>query len=337
MSPNTPTRNTLRSGAPRARVALVSVLAALIGCTCAVSAGAAQAPAPRAATATPPAQTGAETLLGGGRFADAETHLAALVAREPANGVAWLQLGLAHRAQSEYAHAVRAFDRALQLLPPSTALENNRGVALFELHDLPRARAAFQRAVLLDAAGPRAHFFLARIADLEGDSAAAEREFVLATRADAQPAEPLAFFHYGLHLARDQRFSEAQRAFERALELDPGLGAAHLNLALALRRLGKPEEAQRHAARFRELTEPVIEGTRSRMRVADWVRAANLDIEAGRLDSALGLLVRARTEAPDVAPIHQLLARVYALQGRGEDSRRAAELAKRLGESAARK
>lgn len=316
-------------------MALVSVFAALCVCTCSVAAGAAQAAAPRPGAA--PAQTGAEPLLGNGRFADAETHLAALVSRDPANGVAWAQLGLAHHAQSEYAPAVTAFGRALQLLPPSTALENNYGVALFELHDLVRARAAFQRSLALDATGPRAHYFLARIADLEGDAAAAEREFVLATRADAKPAEPLAFFHYGLHLSRDQRFAEAQRAFERALELDPGLGAAHLNLALALRRLGKPDEAQRHAARFRELTEPVIADTRLRMRVADWVRAANLEIEAGRLDSALGLLVRARTEAPDVAPIHQLLARVYALQGRSEDSRRAAELAKRLGESATRK
>lgn len=293
-----------------------------------------QAPAQPAAA---PAQTGAEALLAAGRFDEAETQLAALTTREPSNGVAWLQLGLAQHAQTEYANAIRAFDRAQQLLPPSAGLENNRGVALFELHDLPRARAAFERAVALDASAPRAHLFLARIADFGGDTAEAEREFVAATRPDAKPAEPLAFFQYGLHLSREQRLEDARLAFERALQLDPDLGAAHLNLALVLRRLGKPDEAQLHAARFRELTEPVIEGTRLRMRVADWVRAANLDIEAGRLDSALGLLVRARKEAPDIAPIHQLLARVYALQGRSEDSRRAAELAQKLNESAQRR
>ena len=43
-------------------------------------------------------------------------HLAALTAREPANGTAWLQLGLARHAQNEYAPAVVAFERARPLI-----------------------------------------------------------------------------------------------------------------------------------------------------------------------------------------------------------------------------
>jgi tetratricopeptide (TPR) repeat protein len=293
--------------------------------------------AAQAAPAKPAAVTGAEALIGAGRFAEAEVHLAALTAREPANGTAWLQLGLARHAQNEYAPAVAAFERARPLSPPTASLENNLGVALFELHELARARAAFERAAGIEPANPRAHLFLARIADFEGDAAKADREFALATHADAKPPEPLAFLHFGLHLARDQRFEDARRAFERALVLDPGLGAAHLNLALALRRLGKTEEANAHAARFRELTEPVIADARLRMRLVDWVRAANMEIEAGHLDAAFGLLVRARTEAPDVVQIHQLLARIYKLQGRDEESRRAEELAKRLLESGGRR
>lgn len=57
----------------------------------------------------------------------------------------------------------------------------------------------------------------------------------------------------GAQLYRNQHFAEAEAAFRRALELEPGLADAERSLAAALDQLGKKQEANQHLRRYLEL------------------------------------------------------------------------------------
>ena len=68
-----------------------------------------------------------------------------------------------------------------------------------------------------------------------------------------EPQQPLHPFIYGQALLQAGRTDEALARFRRALELNPNFADAHYQLALALRQLGRDDEAQEHfqAARRR--------------------------------------------------------------------------------------
>ena len=205
--------------------------------------------------------------------------------------------------------------------PNERLLHQNLGVARFELHEHDKARVSFEKAIAFEAQDSRSHLFLARIALARGDAGAAEREFALAV--GAQQPDPLAFFHQGVYLFQERRLDEARKALERAVELDPGLPGAHLNLGLVLRRAGDESGAQRHLARFRELSEVLVGEERKSQRVTAHLKAANADIEAGNAAAALQSALAAQQEMPDLPLVHRFLARIYTIQNRPADAARA--------------
>lgn len=262
-----------------------------------------------------------QQLFAAARYEEAELAFGTATRKEPQNAAAWNLLGLAHHAQKEWGSAATAFERALAIAPQERLLHQNLGVARFELHELDKARVCFEKAIALDAQDSRSHLFLARIALARGETEAAERELALAVA--AKEPDPLAFFHQGVFLFQARRLDEARKALERAVELDPGLPGAHLNLGLVLRRSGDEAGAERHLARFRELSEVLVGEERKRQRVTAHLKAANADIEAGNAAAALQSALAAREEMPELPLVHRFLARIYALQGRPEDAARA--------------
>jgi Flp pilus assembly protein TadD len=265
-----------------------------------------------------------QQLFAEGRFEEAEPLLDAATRADPRNAGAWNQLGLARHAIKRFEAALPAFERALALVPGDPLVLDNIGVCRFELQDFTKAGFAFRSALEKNPEDSRARLFLGRIALALGDDAGAEREFAAAV-AVAKP-DPLACFHQGLFYFQGRRLDDAERSFARAVELDPLFAGAHLNLGLVLQRKGDKAGAQKHLARFRELSEISSADERMRQRVTSLLKLANTDLEAGRLDAALASVLLAKKEGPELPVVHQFLGHVYSLQGRHEDSARELEL-----------
>lgn len=164
---------------------------------------------------------------------------------------------------------------------------NNRGVALLEQFQPEQAVPQFRDALTADAGLSLARVNLALALLLSGDLAGAGKEAGAA--AAAQPDSPRAWHVLGLARRAQDQGAEAQAAFRRVLELDPGDVAARVFLAQLLLadaqagpaaellraaverepwnatavyalgqarlRLGQREEGQSLLARFQELRE----------------------------------------------------------------------------------
>lgn len=136
-----------------------------------------------------------------------------------------------------------------------------------------------------------------------------------------------AFNLLGLSLALVDRPQEALAALERALQINPRYVEAHLNRAVVLSALGRPEEAERGFQTARELGR--ADGSGFPALVANRLANAHASLgreyrEAGALNEAIGQFRRALELRPGFADIRLALAR--ALVERGEHAEAAAAL-----------
>jgi tetratricopeptide (TPR) repeat protein len=115
------------------------------------------------------------------------------------------------------------------------------------------ARDAYRRALELDHRHAGAHLNLGRLLHEDGDPRGAELHYRCALLA-AGPSRAVAAFNLGVALEDQQLLDEALLAYARALEADPALADAHFNLSRLLERLGRPRDALRHLAAYRQLT-----------------------------------------------------------------------------------
>jgi tetratricopeptide (TPR) repeat protein len=121
------------------------------------------------------------------------------------------------------------------------------------------------------------------------------------------PGNARGWMNYGLDKMGKGRWSEAERAYEKALALAPCYGYAHVNLAILFGSTGRPAEAERH---FR-LGIQYFPGVPSfRYFFARWLH------EVGRDEEAVGLLREAIAGAPAEAAAHRLLLQILAQQRR---------------------
>lgn len=115
------------------------------------------------------------------------------VAETPDEGAAWQELGFLRFEQGEYGAAAAAYRKAAEIDPGEAVLWSALGEALVmdsKRDPLPpEALAAFERAVEIDAADPRARYFLAVKRDLDGDHRAALDEW-LSLLGDTPPGAP---------------------------------------------------------------------------------------------------------------------------------------------------
>ncbi|MGO8969679.1 MAG: tetratricopeptide repeat protein [Myxococcaceae bacterium] len=117
--------------------------------------------------------------------------------------------GLKAYDEGRYDDALRDFEAAQKQLPGNAALEYDRGNALYRLHRMDEARAAYQRA---------------------------------AEMKPGQLSEP-DLYNLGNALAELGRTQEAISVYRRALLLEPGDEAARHNLEVLLRRLPPPKSS----------------------------------------------------------------------------------------------
>jgi cytochrome c-type biogenesis protein CcmH len=114
-------------------------------------------------------------------------------AADPQDATGWREQGLARFGEANYAAAVTAYEHGTALAPGDAGLWSALGEArvMASPHDpMPApALAAFQRAIAINPADPRARYFLGVNRDLAGDHAGAVSDW-LALLADTPPGAP---------------------------------------------------------------------------------------------------------------------------------------------------
>lgn len=100
----------------------------------------------------------------------------------PDDSGAWQRLGLAYFEAGRFVDAVRAYDKATLLAPGSALLWSALGEARVMASERdpmpPEAAAAFEKAIAIDPADPRARYFLAVKRDLGGDHKGAVEDWL---------------------------------------------------------------------------------------------------------------------------------------------------------------
>lgn len=127
------------------------------------------------------------------------------------------------------------------------------GAAALGRNDLPAARKAFRRALVVDPNNVTAHTYLGIIADRAGELPEAERHFAAALKAD--PKSPAALNNHGAILARLGRVEQAIRDFEASLRLNGAQASALVNLAQLRFSTGTPEGLRAARELFRRARE----------------------------------------------------------------------------------
>jgi tetratricopeptide (TPR) repeat protein len=138
-------------------------------------------------------------------FAAAEDILDKVLREEPGSAVAENLLGVCELQTGRYQAAQKSFEKAIELNPKLPEPRVNLGNMLLGLHEEGAAMSQFKAALAIDPA-------------------------ILSHNASSYSA----FNVLGLCLADDGKYSEAQRAFEHSIRINPKFAPAHLNLGNTL-------------------------------------------------------------------------------------------------------
>ena len=180
---------------------------------------------------------------------------------------------------------------ALTVAPfsPADSAGDSRAQRLFlegqDLHRRGRIEGALQRyelAIAEDPAFPPARIFRAIILQRNGLPLQALEEAERALDCMGHP-DPGILINYGVIQKNAGRLDRAAQAYERALELNPGLRSAQANLATIYLIQGRLDEAEQ---RFLDLTERMEEA-------APWLNLARIALLRQRHDDARRCLERA--------------------------------------------
>ena len=285
-----------------------------------------------------------------GRFAEAETLYANLLAREPAHAEAAYLLaavlldqgrpgpalphidtclglrpadpralrlrGLVLARLSRGEDALLAFAVALEAQPGMAEIHNDRGMLLQNLGRIAEALEAYHRAIALNPAYAEAHNNCGNALVSLGRAAEALGAYEAALACDPGRAETRN--NHGNALKALGRSGEALVSYDAALRLRPDYPAAHSNRGNALRDLGRRAEALSayEAALHLQPDHTEAQGNR-----------AMLLAELGRFEAALAACESALVTARDPAGLHATHGMILERLGRSDAALRAYEAA----------
>lgn len=175
---------------------------------------------------------------------------------------------------------------------------------------LPQAKMYAERALLLDSQLGEVHATLGLIADYSWQWAEAEKEYKLAI--EANPSYPTTYHWYSIALKNLGRFDEADAMIRRAQELDPVSSVISINITRMLQIQKKDEEAIRHTLKLIEL-DPNF-GAAYQYIALSYIRLGKTAEAISAAEKSLELSNRSAISLSD-------LGYVYALAGRTDDAR----------------
>jgi Tfp pilus assembly protein PilF len=203
--------------------------------------------------------------------------------------------------------AVIAFERAAQANPGAPTLYR-LGTLLARSGETVRARAAFERALVLQPDLAEANNDLGALLAQQGDLGGAITRFRAALA--STPEYPDALNNLGYALLLTGRDEEARALYEKALALQPDFPEVLNNLGLLFGRAGDMDRAERY---FRDAL-----GRRP-----DYGEAVNnlalVFVSRGQSDAAVGLLQGVLTRTPEYEAAYVTLAKIHFSAGRSKE------------------
>lgn len=198
-------------------------------------------------------------------------------------------------------------------------------VLLAQLHilqnDLSAAKSDCQQALRMDGKNARAYFDLGRIAELQDNDSSAIENYARA--AQLNPADSLPNLLAGDLSRKLERWSEAQKYYQRVLTQSPGTARAQAGLALTMVELGEDPNVALSLARQARSSAP-----------SDPVPADALGwvyFKQGLSQQAIPLLRQAVDKQPQEASFRYHLGMAYSAAGDKSEARLALVAARKLG------
>jgi len=231
-------------------------------------------------------------------------------ALRPDSMLARLRRGEAYQRRGDLDAAVRDFRDAAALDAAATRPREELGDVLYHLRRYQRAADAYEGARALDDRLTRVDYKLAIARYMAGDAQGA----ITALAGPSQGPEATAEMHYVLGLAyRDAgRPADAQRSFEQAVAMSPGLIAAREELA---------DLYTAQSRRADVLDQLQLLAGLDRNRVEREVVVALAQARAGRTEPAIVTLGNALERTPDDPRLYQALGQVWLQDAEARNDR----------------
>ena len=160
-------------------------------------------------------------------------------------------IGMQALRRQDWAGAVQAFKRGLEVAPGDSSLRYGMASAMIASGDSVGAEREFQAIVRAQPDYAKAHFSLGAIFDRQGKRADALREYEAAVR--YAPNLPDARLRLALVLRQAGQLQPAFAQFEETVRLDPNMVDAWIGGAQTLVALGQSEHARDWIARGRRV------------------------------------------------------------------------------------
>jgi tetratricopeptide (TPR) repeat protein len=223
---------------------------------------------------------------------------------------------------------IRQLEEAVEQAPDDPRPRHALAVAL---HQAGRSTAALPHFEKLVETDPSAVRLVELGVAYLSVARAADAESAFQRALEAEPGQPVALHHLGnLAEARGDR-PEAISLYRQAIENDPDYLIAHYHLAEALRDAGRLKDAYRTYEGVLDLqprSAPELEAFDESL-----FQLGSLDLQMGATERAVELLKLLVEAAPEHPEAHGVLARAYSRLGREEEARRDREIHERLAAS----
>jgi tetratricopeptide (TPR) repeat protein len=263
--------------------------------------------------AQPPELGKAEELIQKQKYADAEPLLRKVVESDPANYVAWFDLGFTENALGKIDDSIAAYRKSVAAKPDVFEANLNLGLQLAKAKQ-PDAeqflRAATQLKPTSHAAEGKARAWLSLAHILE----ASKPEEALAAYHQAavlQPKDPEPPLAAGLMLEKQNKFVDAEQEYKAALELDPASADAATGLANIYMRGQRFPEA---AAALQRVVAAHPDDAAAHLQLGRVLAAE------GKNDEAIVELQAAGKLAPTDLSVQRELADIYPRVGKNEEA-----------------
>lgn len=178
-------------------------------------------------------------LFHAGRYAELEAQASLLLGKFPESGISWKLMCASLQMQGK--DALRALQKAAELLPDDAEAHNNLGLAWQDLGQFDNAVASYRRALKIDPDHAEVWNNLGTALQDIGQLDAAVDSYRRALKIKPDYAE--GYNNLGIAFQELRRQDDAVACYHRALKIKPDYEEAHRNLGVAFASLGQLDDA----------------------------------------------------------------------------------------------
>lgn len=241
----------------------------------------------------------AKTEVDSSNYATAQADYEKYLAQRPNDAAAHFDLGYVYTALRQTDNAITEYRKAVALDPKMLQAQLNLGLSLLST-DPKAAVEPLEQIISLNYPFARGHYLLGVAEERSGNSAAAEKEYVVAVKLDPNDADAQAAL--GRSYLNDGNSANAEEQFRELLRLKPGDPEAEQGLAQSLLQQKKTAEAEQALTNYLNAN-PGDDKAR--------VLQASTLAQMGKNDEALAALDRAAKDGPETVDALRLRAVIY--------------------------